>query len=114
MIHRGFIVVIVCIVCLFTIVSISCGDEDATSASVESDFKIIKNYKPPPTTNEPVGGKVAPPGSTKGNKYFDPSAKSSSTEGKLATKLDVKCDFNSAEMKLSCEALRTSMQSTLH
>ena len=57
--------------------------------------------------------KVAPKGSKKGNKYFDPSAESSSAAGKLATTLSANCELNVDEMKVSCEAHRTSMQSTL-
>ena len=55
-------------------------------------------------------------GARGGNEFFDPTKKDSlpSTTGKLATKLDAKCDFDSREMKVSCEAHRTSMQSTLN
>jgi len=114
MIYKKSIVGLVMGLCILIIIAVSCANEETESTAVDSDYKIINNYKPPPSTNEPVGGKVAPPGSEKGNKYFDPSAKSSSTDGKLSTKLGAKCEFNSVEMKLSCEAQRTSMQSTLH
>ena len=81
-------------------IGVSCGGSDG-----EGGFD--PNYKPPSK------GSVASPGSKKGNKYFDPSAESSSTAGKLATKLSADCKFNVDQMKVSCEAHRTSMQSTL-
>ena len=79
-----------------------------------SENKVDSDYKPyKPASWYVAGAKVAPKGSEKGNKYFDPSSESSSTEGKLSSSLNAKCEFNSADMKVSCEAHRTSMQSTL-
>ena len=77
-------------------------------SQVDSEYKPYK-----PASWYVAGGEVAPKGSEKGNKYFDPSAESSSTEGKLSTSLKAKCEFNSTDLKVSCEAHRTSMQSTL-
>ena len=98
---------IITVVGIFTLVATSCGGGE------RSDYD--PNYKPPTSkgTVGDYGVKVAPAGSEKGNKYFDPSAKSPGTDGKLATKLDAKCEFDSQKMKVSCEAHRTSMQSIL-
>ena len=82
----------------------------------EAEGGFDPNYKPPSKGSDTAslyGVPVASPGSKKGNKYFDPSAESSSTAGKLATKLSADCKFNVDQMKVSCEAHRTSMQSTL-
>ena len=81
-----------------------------------SDEDVDTSYKPPANKGlaDQYGVKVAPKGSKLGNKYFDPSAKSSSTTGKLATTLSANCELNVDEMKVSCEAHRTSMQSTLN
>ena len=90
-------------------IGVSCGGSDD-----EGGFD--PNYKPPSKGSDTAslyGVPVASPGSKKGNKYFDPSAESSSTAGKLATKLSANCKFNVDQMKVSCEAHRTSMQSTL-
>ena len=90
-------------------IGVSCGGSDD-----EGGFD--PNYKPPSKGSDTAslyGVPVASPGSKKGNKYFDPSAESSSTAGKLATKLSANCNFNVDQMKVSCEAHRTSMQSTL-
>lgn len=79
-----------------------------------SENKVDSDYKPyKPASWYVAGGEVAPKGSEKGNKYFDPSSESSSTEGKLSTSLKAQCEFNSADLKVSCEAHRTTMQSTL-
>ena len=77
-------------------------------SQVDSEYKPYK-----PASWYVAGGEVAPKGSEKGNKYFDPSSESSSTEGKLSTSLKAKCEFASADLTVSCEAHRTSMQSTL-
>ena len=90
-------------------IGVSCGGSDD-----EGGFD--PNYKPPSKGSDTAslyGVPVASPGSKKGNKYFDPSAESSSTAGKLATKLSANCEFDVDQMRVSCEAHRTSMQSTL-
>ena len=55
-------------------------------------------------------------GARGGNEFFDPTKKNShpGTTGKLATLLKSKCEFNPADLKVSCEAFRTSMQSKLY
>lgn len=108
MINSKFVIILITVVSIFTLVATSCvrGEDDAYDP----------NYQPPDKGSDLAsmqGAKVAPSGSEEGNKYFDPSAKSSGIDGKLATKLDVKCEFDSVKVKVSCEAHRTSMQSTL-
>ena len=82
----------------------------------DEDRDVDTSYKPPANTGlaGQYGVKVAPKGSKKGNKYFDPSAESSSTAGKLATTLSANCELNIDEKKVSCEAHRTFMESTLN
>ncbi|SVE47933.1 uncharacterized protein METZ01_LOCUS500787, partial [marine metagenome] len=94
---------------VFITMGISCGGSDG-----EGGFD--PNYQPPSKGSDTAslyGVPVASPGSKKGNKYFDPAAESSSTAGKLATTLSAKCEFVVDKMNVSCEAHRTSMQSTL-
>ena len=103
------LVFLIITIVLITIV-ISCGGSD-------DDDGFDPNYQPPSKGSDTAslyGVPVASPGSKKGNKYFDPSAESSSTAGKLATTLSAKCELIVDEVKVLCEAHRTSMQSTLH
>ena len=112
-VHYAYLIKIPLLFLILSIVlmaiGISCGGSDD-----EGGFD--PNYKPPSKGSDTAslyGVPVASPGSKKGNKYFDPSAESSSTAGKLATKLSANCGVIVDQMKVSCEAHRTSMQSTL-
>ena len=109
MINFRLIIMTITVVSIFTLVATSCGGGE--------DDGFNPNYQPPAKGSDTAslyGVPVASPGSKKGNKYFDPSAESSSTAGKLATTLSANCELNVDEMKVSCEAHRTSMQSTLN
>ena len=103
------ILIVVTLVIVF--VSAACG-----GGGGDEDGDVDTSYKPPANTGlaGQYGVKVAPKGSKKGNKYFDPSAESSSTAGKLATTLSANCELNTDEKKVSCEAHRTFMESTLN
>ena len=109
MINFRLVIMTITVVSIFTLVATSCGGGE--------DDGFNPNYQPPAKGSDTAslyGVPVASPGSKKGNKYFDPSAESSSTAGKLATTLSANCELNVDEMKVSCEAHRTSMQSTLN
>ena len=75
-----------------------------------SEKGVSKDTKPPQTREAWMAGAKT------GNEFFDPSKKNSSvsTTGKLSTKIGSECIVNSQEMKVTCEAHRTSMQSTLN
>ena len=75
-----------------------------------SEKGVTKDTKPPQTREAWMAGAKT------GNEFFDPTKKKSSTSttGKLSTKLGAECVFDSHEMKVTCEANRTSMQSTLN
>ena len=103
--------VLIVLTLVIVFVSASCG-----GGGGDEDGDVDTSYKPPANTGlaGQYGVKVAPKGSKKGNKYFDPSAESSSTAGKLATTLSANCELNVDEKKVSCEAHRTFMESTLN
>ena len=106
---KQIVIGIVCLVALiglgsYVMLTVLSGDNELTEKGVTKDTK-------PPQTREAwmAGAKT-------GNEFFDPTKKnaSTSTSGKLATKLDAVCVFDSQQMKVTCEAHRTSMQSRLN
>ena len=103
---KRFILIALPLIIVFSAVLISCGGEEGG---------YDPNYKPA-KSSMPSSGNL---GAKTGNAFFDPtkkkepSAESSSTAGKLATKLSANCKLIVDQMKVSCEAHRTSMQSTL-
>ena len=104
---KRFILIALPLIIVFSAVLISCGGEEGG---------YDPNYKPAGGETSTLGGNR---GASTGNAFFDPtkkkepSAESSSTAGKLATKLSANCKLIVDQMKVSCEAHRTSMQSTL-
>ena len=75
-----------------------------------SEKGVTKDTKPPQTREAWMAGAKT------GNEFFDPTKKNSSpsTTGKLSTTTGSECVVNPQEMKVTCEAHRTSMQSTLN
>ena len=75
-----------------------------------SEKGVTKDTKPPQTREAWMAGAKT------GNEFFDPTKKDSSpsTKGKLSTTNRAECTFDSQDMKVTCEAYRTSMQSTLN
>ena len=75
-----------------------------------SEKGVTKDTKPPQTREAWMAGAKT------GNEFFDPTKKNSSpsTTGKLSTQIGSECVFNSEDLKVTCEAYRTSMQSTLN
>ena len=110
--HRVNLIKIPLLFLILSIVLITMGISCGGSAE-EGGYD--PNYKPA-KSSMPSSGNL---GAKTGNAFFDPtkkkepSAESSSTAGKLATKLSANCKLIVDQMKVSCEAHRTSMQSTL-
>ena len=98
---------------LLSIISLACGGNESEEENY--DRGQTRDFKPPPSAHYgESGSKVSPAGTEGGNKFFDPSAKKETTEGKLSSKLDAKCEFDASSMSVSCVAQRTSMKSTLN
>ena len=101
---KRFILIALPLIIVFSAVLISCGGGE------EGGYD--PNYKPTKSTM-PSSGNL---GAKTGNAFFDPTKKDSSpsTKGKLSTINRAECTFDSQDMKVTCEAYRTSMQSTLN
>ena len=95
-----FIFIILSLVFMFSVILISCGGGE------EGGYD--PNYKPAGGETSTLGGNR---GASTGNAFFDPTKKKEpSVDGTLASKLAAKCEFDSGNSKISCEAHRTSMK----
>ena len=98
-----FILIALPFIIVFSGVLISCGGGE------EGEYD--PNYKPAGGETSTLGGNR---GASTGNAFFDPAKKKEpSADGTLATKLAVKCELDSGNMNILCEAQRTSMKSVL-